>query len=57
MTKIATYLLACLIAVAFLAAPMTAWALRGNVQSNAGYCKSGVHVMNMKKCKENGGKK
>jgi hypothetical protein len=26
-------------------------------KSNSGYCKSGAHVGNMGKCKENGGKK
>jgi len=30
---------------------------RKNTQSNAGYCKSGAKVSDMKDCKENGGAK
>lgn len=55
MTKLANVLLACLIAVAFVAAPVAASA-RMKDKPNSGFCKSGKHVSDMAKCKENGGK-
>ena len=55
MLKFANVLLACLIAVASIAIPLAASArLKDN--ANSGFCKSGKHVTNTAKCKENGGK-
>jgi hypothetical protein len=55
MTKLANVLLVFLAAVAFIAVPLTASAkIKDN--PNSGFCKSGKHVTNTAKCKENGGK-
>ncbi len=56
MTKLANMFLACLIAVAFIAAPLAASA-RSKDKPNYGFCKSGAKVNDTKKCKENGGMK
>jgi len=49
-------LLALIAAIAMVAVPTASFA-RGGMRSSSGYCKSGVHVGNVKNCKENGGKK
>jgi hypothetical protein len=58
MIKLVNVLLACLIAVAFIAAPLAASAgVPGQyLKVNSGFCKSGKHVAKLAKCKENGGK-
>ena len=58
MTKLVNALLACLIAVAFVATPSAASAgMYGKqLHVNSGVCKSGRHVTDLAKCKENGGK-
>ena len=56
MTKLANILLACLIAVTFVAAPMAASA-RMKDKPGFGFCKSGAKVTDIKNCKENGGTK
>ena len=55
LTKFMNIVLACLIAVTFVAAPLTASA-RIKDEPNSGFCKSGKHVGNIKRCKENGGR-
>ena len=54
MTKLANMFLACLIAAAFVAAPLAASA-RTKDKPNSGYCKSGKQAADTKNCKENGG--
>ena len=58
MSKFAKLLLAGLVGAAFIAAPFEASARRGvgKPSTTTGWCKSGKHVPNVKKCKENGGK-
>jgi hypothetical protein len=56
MGKLANALLASLIAVMFVAAPVAASAYSRH-GSGAGYCKSGKVAKDVKLCKENGGKK
>ncbi|HEY5068560.1 MAG TPA: hypothetical protein VII37_02200 [Candidatus Acidoferrum sp.] len=55
MGKLANTLLAWLIAIMFVAAPVAALA-RPKDNPNYGFCKSGKQVTDIKKCKENGGK-
>jgi hypothetical protein len=56
MTKFANIILACLIAMAFVAAPFSASAKRKRDNPNYGFCKSGKQVSDVKQCKENGGR-
>jgi len=55
MSKLANMILAWLIAVTFVAAPVAVFA-RARDNPNYGFCKSGKRVTNIQKCKENGGK-
>jgi hypothetical protein len=56
MTKLANMFMACLIAVAFVGAPLAAFA-RDKDRPNSGFCKSGFQTSDIKNCKENGGTK
>jgi hypothetical protein len=56
MNKFAGLLLASLVGTALIASPMAASAKEGQ-HLNAGWCKSGKKVFDVKNCKENGGKK
>ena len=52
--KLFTGFLAALAVAMLVVTPADA---RKKDHANSGYCKSGVHVNDMTKCKENGGKK
>jgi hypothetical protein len=56
MKKIAQLFLALVLGAAFLAMPVPASAVGKRGNPNSGFCKSGKHVPDIKKCKENGGK-
>jgi hypothetical protein len=56
MNKFARLLLASLFGTALIASPMAVSAKEGQ-HPNAGWCKSGKKVFDVKNCKENGGKK
>jgi hypothetical protein len=55
MNKFAGLSLASLVGTALIASPMSASAKEGQ-RPNAGWCKSGKKVADVKNCKENGGK-
>ncbi len=56
MTKLCRLLLATLMGATLIVMPITASARKKDFP-NSGFCKSGKHVKNLKKCKEYGGKK
>ena len=57
MNKLSKLLLAAIMGGALLTTPISAFAMKNKDYPNSGFCKSGKHVKNVKKCKENGGRK